>query len=177
MITWCGNPLVLIGRFCRYFVHSCVDWHFFTASLVPYCSSVTVLYTVCILSSAWPNVSQADKKYSADCWIFFFKMVIWYDFVWVCDWSMIYRLTEAERRDWPVMSRDQDGSVNLSAWNSVNASSSEVFASGAHRLDKMLIRSIGCLSYAVYSGCMYIILFHSSWSRLTLWRVAIWVQL
>jgi len=93
---------------------------------------------------------------------------------------MIYRLTEAERRDWPVMSRDQDGSVNLSAWNSVNGSSSEVFASGAHRLDKMLIRSIGCLSYAVYSGSMYIfyMYFAAAGAGITLTlTVAIWVQL
>jgi len=54
---------------------------------------------------------------------------------------MICRLTEAERRDWPVMSRDQDGNVDFTAWNAVNTSSSfDVLTSGAHRLDKMLIR-------------------------------------
>lgn len=53
---------------------------------------------------------------------------------------MIFRLTEAERRDWPVMSRDQDGNVDFSAWNAVNASSFDVLASGAHSLEKMLIR-------------------------------------
>jgi len=56
-------------------------------------------------------------------------------------------LTEAERRDWPVMSRDQDGNVDFSAWNAVNASSFDVLSSGAHRLEKMLIR---CAFYHSY---------------------------
>ena len=57
------------------------------------------------------------------------------------------RLTEAERRNWPVMSRDHDGNVDFSAWNAVNASSSDVLASGAHRLEKMLIRCAFSSSY------------------------------
>jgi len=58
----------------------------------------------------------------------------------VCKSGICFRLTGAERRDWPVMSRDQVGHVDYSAWNAVNASSLDVFVSGAHRLDKMLIR-------------------------------------
>jgi len=52
------------------------------------------------------------------------------------------------------MSRDQDGNVDFSAWNVVNASSSEVMESGAHSLNKMLIRCAYLGYSATGSGCV-----------------------
>ena len=52
------------------------------------------------------------------------------------------------------MSRDQDANVDFSAWNVVNASSSEVMESGAHSLNKMLIRCAYLGYSATGSGCV-----------------------